>query len=108
MVSGQDLVRQLEQLPVDRNSRPLQDAMISSCGELVRQVKGNRNRYKSFHNRVVTRICFPKTTVKKVKDKKASKKHSSSSSGSESSDEEKSKKKKRSKKSKKKNKSKSE
>lgn len=40
VVSGHDLVRQLEQLPVDRNSRPLQDAVISNCGELMRQVKG--------------------------------------------------------------------
>lgn len=40
VVSGHDLVRQLEQLPVDRNSRPLQDAVISNCGELVRQIKG--------------------------------------------------------------------
>lgn len=40
VVSGHDLVRQLEQLPVDRNSRPLQDATISNCGELVRLVKG--------------------------------------------------------------------
>lgn len=40
VVSGHDLVRQIEQLPVDRNSRPLQDAVISNCGELIRQVKG--------------------------------------------------------------------
>lgn len=40
VISGQDLVRQLEDLPVDRNSRPLQDAVISNCGELVRQLKG--------------------------------------------------------------------
>uniref|UniRef100_A0A1B0D8K0 Peptidyl-prolyl cis-trans isomerase n=1 Tax=Phlebotomus papatasi TaxID=29031 RepID=A0A1B0D8K0_PHLPP len=40
VVSGQDLVTQLEQLAVDRNSRPLQDASIANCGELVRQVKG--------------------------------------------------------------------
>lgn len=40
VVSGFDLIRQLEQLPVDRNSRPLQNAVISNCGELVRQVKG--------------------------------------------------------------------
>lgn len=43
VVSGHDLVRQLEQLPVDRNSRPLQDAMISNCGELIRQIKGNKD-----------------------------------------------------------------
>lgn len=40
VISGQDLVRQLEELPVDKNSRPLQDVTISNCGELVRQVKG--------------------------------------------------------------------
>lgn len=39
VISGQDLVRQLEDLPVDRNSRPLQDAVITNCGELVKQVK---------------------------------------------------------------------
>lgn len=47
-MSGQDLVRQLEQLPVDRNSRPLQDAMVSNCGELVRQVKGKTQRIGGF------------------------------------------------------------
>lgn len=41
VITGQDLVRQLEQLPVDRNSRPLQDAVIANCGELMRQIKGN-------------------------------------------------------------------
>uniref|UniRef100_A0A1B0C9X6 peptidylprolyl isomerase n=1 Tax=Lutzomyia longipalpis TaxID=7200 RepID=A0A1B0C9X6_LUTLO len=46
VVSGQDLVTQLEQLPVDRNSRPLQDAMISNCGELVRQVKSKKAKKK--------------------------------------------------------------
>lgn len=45
VVSGHDVVRQLEQLPVDRNSRPLQDAVISNCGELVRQIKGKLNKY---------------------------------------------------------------
>lgn len=40
-MSGQDLVRQLEDLPVDRNSRPLQDAVVANCGELVKQVKGD-------------------------------------------------------------------
>lgn len=41
VVSGGDVVRQIENLPVDANSRPLQDAKILKCGELVRQVKGN-------------------------------------------------------------------
>lgn len=39
-MSGQDIVRQIENLPVDRNSRPLDEAMVKSCGELVKQVKG--------------------------------------------------------------------
>lgn len=30
-------MRQIEQLPVDRNSRPLQDVIISNCDELVKQ-----------------------------------------------------------------------
>ncbi|EAT42690.1 AAEL005799-PA, partial [Aedes aegypti] len=46
VVSGHDLVRQLEQLPVDRNSRPLQDAVVANCGELVRQVKEKKEKKK--------------------------------------------------------------
>lgn len=41
VVGGVDVVRQVENLPVDANSRPLQDAKITKCGELVKQVKGN-------------------------------------------------------------------
>lgn len=44
VLSGQDLVRQLEDLPIDRNSRPLQDAAIASCGELVKASKGTLGR----------------------------------------------------------------
>lgn len=40
VVGGIDVVRQIESLPVDANSRPLQDAKITRCGELVRQPKG--------------------------------------------------------------------
>lgn len=54
VVSGHDLVRQLEQLPVDRNSRPLQDAAISNCGELVRHVKGRLYLFILFaHNDIL-------------------------------------------------------
>lgn len=35
VVSGKEVVSQIEMLPVDRNSRPLQDARVSKCGELV-------------------------------------------------------------------------
>ncbi|KFB52696.1 AGAP002952-PC-like protein [Anopheles sinensis] len=41
-----DLVRQLEQLPVDRNSRPLQDASVSNCGQLIRHVKEKKEKKK--------------------------------------------------------------
>lgn len=40
VVGGADVVRQIENLPVDANSRPLQDAKIVKCGELIRQIKG--------------------------------------------------------------------
>lgn len=40
VVGGIDVVRQIESLPVDSNSRPLQDARVVKCGELIRQVKG--------------------------------------------------------------------
>lgn len=32
----------IEDLPVDRNSRPLDEAMVKSCGELVKQTKGKK------------------------------------------------------------------
>lgn len=35
VVSGKEVVTQIEMLPVDRNSRPLQDAKVSKCGELI-------------------------------------------------------------------------
>lgn len=66
VITGQDLVRQLEDLPVDRNSRPLQDAIISNCGELVRQVKGI---YFASHNfKMIKKICFLQS--KKTKRKR--------------------------------------
>ncbi|XP_044596851.1 peptidyl-prolyl cis-trans isomerase cyp11-like [Cotesia glomerata] len=39
VVSGQEVVSHIEGLPVDRMSRPLQDAKIAKCGELVLKVK---------------------------------------------------------------------
>lgn len=93
VVSGQDLVRQLEQLPVDRNSRPLQDAMVSNCGELVRQVKGKTQRNGGFvhdftDNQLGWFLCFvfifdPNCAAKK---EKKSKKQVVASSDDDSSD----------------------
>jgi peptidyl-prolyl isomerase G (cyclophilin G) len=40
VVSGIEIVRQIEELPVDRNSRPLEEPNVRACGELVKVVKG--------------------------------------------------------------------
>lgn len=40
VVSGAEIVRQIEDLPVDRNSRPLEEPTVRACGELIKQVKG--------------------------------------------------------------------
>ena len=39
IISGQAVVKQIEGLPVDRRSRPLQDAKVVNCGELVPKAK---------------------------------------------------------------------
>lgn len=100
VVSGHDIVRQIEALPVDRNSRPLQDVIISNCGELIKQIKGTYWFCNLDHDCFINFSSI--SLVKKVKKKKEV---SKSASDSESSDEEK---KKKSKSKKKKKKAKSE
>ena len=39
VIEGQEVVREVEQQKVDENSRPLSEVKISSCGELVLQVR---------------------------------------------------------------------
>lgn len=39
VVTGSDVISLVENQPVDRSYRPLQDAKISNCGELVLKVK---------------------------------------------------------------------
>lgn len=39
VLSGQDVVSHIEGLPVDRMCRPLQDAKVVNCGELVLKMK---------------------------------------------------------------------
>jgi len=39
VVSGQPVVMQIEELGVDNNSRPLQDAKVVKCGELILKSK---------------------------------------------------------------------
>ena len=36
---GQDLIREIENLPVNDQSRPGTDVIIANCGELVPQLK---------------------------------------------------------------------
>ena len=62
VVSGQDVVMALEALPVDNNYRPLQQAVISNCGELVlhrtTKVKGNIYNIVIVHNIFIFKNYF--------------------------------------------------
>ncbi|XP_058060103.1 peptidyl-prolyl cis-trans isomerase G isoform X1 [Anopheles bellator] len=77
VVSGQDLVRQLEQLPVDRNSRPLQDAVVSNCGELIRQVKEKKEKKKKKAT-ASSDESVDESSKKRKKDKKKKRERESS------------------------------
>jgi peptidyl-prolyl isomerase G (cyclophilin G) len=43
VLSGQEVVSHIEGLPVDRMCRPLQDAKVINCGELVLKMKMKGN-----------------------------------------------------------------
>ena len=43
VISGHEVVSHIEELPVDRKSRPLQDAKVVNCGELVLKMKNKSN-----------------------------------------------------------------
>lgn len=45
VVSGQAVVKQIEGLPVDKRSRPLQDAKVVNCGELVPKSKAKSSLF---------------------------------------------------------------
>ena len=48
VVSGQEVVSQVEAVPTDNKSRPLQDVRVARCGQLVLQTKhkGQRGRVR--------------------------------------------------------------
>ncbi|KAL2718717.1 peptidyl-prolyl cis-trans isomerase G [Vespula squamosa] len=46
VVSGQEVVMHIEGLPVDRMSRPLQDAKVVNCGELVLKTKSKGKKHE--------------------------------------------------------------
>lgn len=73
VVSGHDLVRQLELLPVDRNSRPLQDAVVANCGELVRQIKEKKEKKKKKSKSCTSDDSEAEGTKKRKKEKKKKK-----------------------------------
>lgn len=81
VVSGSDIVKQIENLAVDRNSRPLQDAVVTNCGELVRQIKGKLIFKKIYFSIFWYDIPL---SVKKDKKKKKSSKAKSDDSDSDS------------------------
>jgi hypothetical protein len=39
LLVGKEVIQEVEQLQVDKKSRPLQDARITNCGELVPKSK---------------------------------------------------------------------
>lgn len=89
VISGIDVIQRIELLPVDANSRPLQDAKIIRCGELIKQVKGkNKNKY---HVKVLGSNNLPFIIAKK--DKKKKKEESENEDESDEGDERKRKKK---------------
>ncbi|KAJ9593413.1 hypothetical protein L9F63_015039, partial [Diploptera punctata] len=46
VLSGQEVVSHIEGLPVDRMCRPLQDAKVTNCGELVPKMKNRDKKVK--------------------------------------------------------------
>ncbi len=48
MVDGEEVVQNIESIPVNEMSRPIQDVKIVNCGELVLKSKRNyfKNRYR--------------------------------------------------------------
>ena len=58
--SGKEVVQEVEQLQVDKKSRPLQDARILNCGELVPKSKVSiPERYCYWHTVPVPGIAVP-------------------------------------------------
>lgn len=92
LLSGKEVVCQIEALPVDRMCRPLQDARVSNCGELVLRVKTKEKRKKVSSSSSSESSSEPESDSKekKKKSKKKKKEHSSkkggASSGNESED----------------------
>ncbi|KAL1132535.1 hypothetical protein AAG570_010490 [Ranatra chinensis] len=74
VVSGQAVVSHVEGLPVDRMSRPLQDAKITNCGELVLRTKTKQKPKKVSSSEERSDSESDSEVEKKKKKKKKEKK----------------------------------
>ncbi|XP_014219203.1 peptidyl-prolyl cis-trans isomerase G [Copidosoma floridanum] len=73
VVSGQEVVNHIENLPVDRMSRPLQDAKVVNCGELVLKSK-HKDKKKKEKKKESASESSSESDSEKNKKKKAKKK----------------------------------
>lgn len=75
VVSGQEIITHIEGLPVDRMSRPLQDAKVVNCGELVLKLKskGKKREAKQSSSEESDSDSYHDKTKKKKKNKKSKK-----------------------------------
>ncbi|CAK1578972.1 unnamed protein product [Parnassius mnemosyne] len=90
VVGGAALVRQLEALPVDRNSRPLQDVLVTACGQLVRLKSGKKRKQEKEKEKDGSdeeSDHSHKNDKKKKKDKKKKRHHSGPSADEEEAEE---------------------
>nr|XP_012231780.1 PREDICTED: peptidyl-prolyl cis-trans isomerase G [Linepithema humile] len=82
VVSGQEIVTHIEGLPVDRMSRPLQDAKVVNCGELVLKIKNKAKKREAKQSSSADSDSDSYTDkAKKKKKSKKSKKRTRSEDG---------------------------
>ncbi|EFN65853.1 Peptidyl-prolyl cis-trans isomerase 1 [Camponotus floridanus] len=76
VVSGQEIITHIEGLPVDRMSRPLQDAKVVNCGELVLKIKSKakKRETKQSSSADSESDSYADKAKKKKKSKKSKKK----------------------------------
>ncbi|XP_066603737.1 peptidyl-prolyl cis-trans isomerase G isoform X2 [Prorops nasuta] len=83
VVSGQEVVAHIEGLPVDRMSRPLQDAKVVNCGELVLKIKSKAKKRPKKHSSSSESSTDTDSTTEKTKKKKKHKKNKKRSKSEE-------------------------
>ncbi|XP_077276285.1 nuclear cyclophilin protein Moca-cyp isoform X2 [Temnothorax americanus] len=83
VVSGQEIVTHIEGLPVDRMSRPLQDAKVVNCGELILKIKSKvkKREAKRSSSAESESDSYSADKAKKKKKSKKSKKRAKSEDG---------------------------